>query len=263
MQFYTLAIWGRIFPLWHSPGHHGIGLQNHVIFKPVLDELSLNPKYTAHLYIFQNGLCLPGFQESCYPDRIGIVRHIELNNPGIALGQFLMLNGKDLSLYNDGTHVQVQIFHGRGISPERLSVEGVTVLNLRGLLLGLVALGHGNRGQGFLPDFLHGLAQLLVRKLMSRLHADGHIRCKPGFECRYNGRNLLFDSGFSVGYQGDGQFISVPRPFGPGQGASCHRVLFHKQAPKLLRLHLGKLLGRMGDHDMEFIQPVEFQQFFF
>ena len=174
-----------------------------------------------------------------------------------------MLNGKDPALHDDGAHIQGQVLHSGCVAAEGLSVEGIAVLGLGSLLLGLVALDHGDGGQRLLTDLLHGIAELPVRKFVARLHTDGHIRGKPCFQRRCNGGDLLFHPRLPVGNQRNSQFIAAPCPFGSGKGTPGHGILLHEQASQLLRLHLGQLLGRMGEHNMEPVEAVELQQFFF
>ena len=70
VQFHPLFPGGEILPLGEAARHHGIGLEHHVVFKSVFNQLSLHPQDGANLHTFNNGLCLLGFQEAADPDGI-------------------------------------------------------------------------------------------------------------------------------------------------------------------------------------------------
>ena len=130
MQLHPLFPGGGILPLGHGTGHDGVGLEHHIVFKPVLDELALHPQDGAHLHGIEDGLSLFGLQEPGDPDGICVIRHIELDHEGIALGQLLVIHRKDLALDDDGAHIHGHLVHGNGLAPEGFSVNHRTVLLL-------------------------------------------------------------------------------------------------------------------------------------
>ena len=257
MQLHTLAHRGGILPLGHGAGHHGIGLQHHVVFKPVLHQLTLDPQNAANGYVIDDGLCFLGFQEPADANGIGVVGHIELDHPGVALGQLLVLHRKHPALHDDGAHIQVQVLHGGWVSPEGLAVKG---LRIRGLLF-LLGDKTGLGGRGLLEllpaDFFHGIHQCLTGQLSARLHLNGHRHRKPGLQRFLHGGNQLFDGIPAVGRQADGELCSLPAPFCPGKGAPGHGVPFHKQEHQLLGLDFCQLRFRMGDGNLQPSQTVK------
>ena len=262
MELYPLAVGRRILPLGQNAGHHGIGLEDHIVFKPVLDQFALNPKDAAELHIIQNGLGLLGLQEAGDTDGIGVVRHVELHYPGIALGQLLVLNGKNLALHDDGTHIQIQVLHGHSRTAEGLSVEGIAVLGLPLLLLRLFCTGCGGCAQGLLPELFHDPGQFRSGQVVVGLYGNGDFRSEPLLQRPDNSRNLGLYPSFAVGNQADCQVSSIPRPLSPGQGGPGHGVEVNEQIPQLLGLDFGKLCGRVGQGNFQIPQTVQGENVF-
>ena len=105
MQLHPLFSRGGVLPLGHGAGLHGVGLENHFVFKPIFDQLALHPQDGTNLNVFQNGLGLSGLHKAADTDGVGVVRHVEFHHVGVALFQLLVVNGEDLALHDDGSHV--------------------------------------------------------------------------------------------------------------------------------------------------------------
>ena len=258
VQLHPLALRGQILPLGQAAGHDGVGLEHHVVFKPILDQLALHPQHRADLDVFDDGLGLPGLQEAADPDGIGVVRHVELHNIGIALGQLLVIHGEYLALQDDGAHVHGHILHGDGVAPEGLAVEGAAVL----LLLtggggGLPGLGGGIAFDLRLTHGLHGVQQGLALQGRVCLHGDGHRGGEALPQGLLHRRDQLLNGRLAVGPQPHRQVIPLPVPFGPGQGAAGHGVAADKQQHQLLRLDFLQLGLRVGQGDLQPCQAVQ------
>ena len=260
VQLHPLLPGSQILPLGHAPRHHGIGLEHHVIFKPILNQLALNPKHRAHLDIFQNGLCLPGFQEPADPDGAGVVGHVEFHHIGVALGQLLVVDGEHLALQDDGAHIHGHILHGNGISTEGLAIEGGALLG-GGLGSGglFPGLGHGVGLDDGLAHRVHGIKQGLAFQIAASLHMDFHRNGEALPEVLLHLGNQLFDGGLAVGPEHDGELLPFPGPFCPGQGAPGHGVAADEEHHQLLRLDFLKLGSRVGHHDLHPGQAIERQ----
>ena len=68
VQLHTLFALGCIFAFSHSAGHHGEGLENHLIIKLIDHQLTLHTQHAAQLHIFQNGLGLICLHEAVDAD---------------------------------------------------------------------------------------------------------------------------------------------------------------------------------------------------
>ena len=258
VQFHPLFPGGEILPLGEAARHHGIGLEHHVVFKSVFNQLSLHPQDGANLHIFNNRLCLLGFQESTDPDGIGIVRHIELHHISIALGQLLMVNGKDPALHDDGAHVHGHILHGHAGAPEWLSIESGTVRRLhpggRCLLSGLhqrvtfnLPLLHG----------LNGIEQSLALQRAACLHGDGHRGGKSLPQGLLHLGNQRLYGILAIGTKLDGQLFPLPFPGSTGQRSTGDGVAVDKEHHQLLGLDFMQLGCRVGDGDADISKAVQ------
>ena len=251
MQLHPLLPGGRILPFRHGAGTHGVGFQYHFILETILDQLSLYPKYAAHLYMIQNGLCLPGLHEFGDPDGVGVVGNIELGHPCVALFQFFMVNGKDAPLHDNGTHIQVQLPHGNRISFERLSIEGVAGNGL-GLLTLFRLCRHGGKGfQHCAPHGLHGVKQRLPGQIPAGLDLNRHRACKFLPKSGLHLGNQSLQGLLSVGAKLNIKLGFLPCPLCPRQGSPCHGVPAHKEPHQLLRFHAVKLGFRMGRRNFQ------------
>ena len=144
MQLHPLFPGGGVLPLGHGAGLHGVGLEHHFVFKPILNQLALHPQDGTDLNVFQNGFGLSGLHKAADADGVGVVRHVEFHHVGVALFQLLVVNGEDLALHDDGSHVQTEILHGDGRTLEGLAVEAFA--GGGGLVL-LPGLGGGSGGE--------------------------------------------------------------------------------------------------------------------
>ena len=128
MQLYALPALCGILPLGHSARHNCRRLQYRFIIELIDGQFALHLQHRACLYIFKNRLCLAAFQKAVDTDRAGIISHIEADDPGIALFQFLMLNSKDSAFYHHTAHIQIQFRHGNCRSLKRATEERLTGL---------------------------------------------------------------------------------------------------------------------------------------
>ena len=256
VQLHPLFARRRILPLGHGARHHGVGLENHLIFKAVLNQSALDAEDRPHFHIFQYGLCLVGVHKAADADGIGVVRNVKFDDPGVALFEFFVVHLEDLALYNDGTQVQAQVLHGYGISPEGLSVEGV--LRLGFLWLGLCLTGRCGHGlhYGGAHGF-HGFKQRFSLQRLPGLHSNGYRHRKLLPELPFHGWNVLHQGLFAVCSQENGDVFSVSLPFGPCQGSSCHGVAADKEVHKLLIGDFGKRRSRVGRFQLQTPQAVK------
>ena len=237
VQLHPLFPLRQVLPLGHGAGHHGIGLEDHVVFEPVLDELALDPEHGADFHIFNNGRGFLCFQEPADPDGAGVVRHVEFHHKCVALGQLLVVNGEDLALHDDGAHIHGHFLHGNAAAPEGLPVEGSALLLGRfgggGLLLCL------HRRVGFHGTLAHGgdgVKKRLAFQILSRLHGDGHRGGEPLPQIFLDLGNQLLNGGLAIRSETNGELVPLPVPFGPGQGPPGHGIAADKEHHQLLRL---------------------------
>ena len=247
-----------ILPLGHGAGLHGEGLQHHFIFKPILNGSPLNLKYGAHLDIFQNGLGLPCLHELADPDGVGIVRHVELDDPGIALFQLLVIHLKHSALYNHRPHIQIQILHGDRVSPEGLSIERIS--GSRRCALGsllFLCCRSGRQCADHLPtDGFHGIKESLSFQSLSGMNFHSHRDCKLFTQCFLHSRHQFLQFLFPVGLQSDVQGCSLPLPCGACQRPTGHGIPADKQLHQRIRVHLRQLIRREGSCQFQTAQAV-------
>ena len=74
----------------------------------------------------QNGLCFPLFHKAADTHRSGIIRNVEFDHIGIALGKFLVLDKEDFALYCHKTHIQLHILHRHSRMLEGLAINGLS-----------------------------------------------------------------------------------------------------------------------------------------
>ena len=259
VQLHPFLPRGGIPALGHGTGLHGEGLQHHFIFKPILNGTALNLKHRSHLDIFQNGLCLSCLHELADPDGVGVVRHVELDDPGIALFQLLVIHLKHSALYDHRPHIQAQILHGYGIPPEGLSIEGISGSRRSALcaLLFLCRLFCRQRSDHLSPDGLHGIKESLSFQCLSGVDFNGHRDCKLLPECRLYRGHQLFQLLFAVGLQADVQSGIRPLPAGTCQCSPGHGVPTDKQLHQGIRIHVRQLIRREGGSQFQTPQTVD------
>ena len=259
VQLHPFALRSGILPLLHGPGHHGVGLEHHFIFKPVFNQLALNLQNRADFYIVQNRLGLSRFQEAADSDGVGVVGHVKFDHPSVALFQLLVVYIEYPALYNHRTHIQTQVLHGNRAAFKGFSVEGIT--GCLGFGLGsLFCLGGCNRGQGLnhgIPHGGHGIKQCFAFQGFPRFDLNGHRRSKPFPQDSLHLGNQLLQLLFSVGHQVNGQLRFFPFPLGPGQAAPGHGIAADKKLHQLLRLDFVQLIFRMGGRQIYPAQAVQ------
>ncbi len=236
VQLHPLFAHGQILPLGHGAGGHGKGLHDHFVFKPVLHEPSLYTKDAANLHILQNGLRLPRFHKAADADGVGIVGHVKLDDPGIALFQLLVVHIEDQALHDDGAHVHGHLVHGNRIALEGLAVEGIGGSGSLGFCLLLFRNG-GSRLDHGTPHGFHGFKEGLALQGLTRFDGDGHGSCKPLAQHILHRRKQFFQFLFAVGTELYRQSGILPFPFGTCQGTTAHGIAADKEVHQLLRFN--------------------------
>ena len=258
VQLHPLHTHRRVLPFGQAAGLHGVGLQHHFVFKPILDELSLHPQNRADIHIFQDRFCLVCLHKAADTDGIGIVGHVEFYNKRVALFQFLVVDVEYLSLHDHRAHVHGQILHGHGSSLEGLAVEGLAGGGGDGSLF--LPFGRGSSGQilhHLAPHGFHGIKQGFSLQRRAGFDGNGYGHGKPLPKNLLHGRHLLHEGVFPIGCQMDGQVLLFPFPFGPGQGAPGHGIPLNEQVHQLLWLDFCQLRSRMGRIQGHAPQPIE------
>ena len=240
VKLHPLFPLGGILPLGHGTGHHRVGIQHHLVVKLADDQFSLYPQHRAHPHRLQQGLCLIALQKAVDPDGVGVVRHVEIDDPGIALFQLLVIHREDPALYDDTAHVQIQFPHGHGIALEGLAEDRLRVLGRRGLLL---HRRHSRRAaDDVAPDLLHGIKQRLSFQLATCLKPELRGGTAAPYDPLPDCPGAFLQILFPVGTQRNSQRVPLPFPCGAGKGASVHGILLHEQIHQLPELHPVKLL---------------------
>ena len=129
-------------------GLHGQRLEHDVIFKPAEADEALHAQPLAGLLDgVDEWLGLIGLHKAVHADGAGVVRHIEIHDPCIALLEFLVVHGEHAALDNDAADVAVlrQLAHGRDVPVERLAIDR---LRRCGRLRVLSALRLSRRSRG-------------------------------------------------------------------------------------------------------------------
>ncbi len=250
VQLHPLGPHRLVLPLGQGARLHGVGLEHHLILKPILNESALNPEHRANGHIFQNGLGFIRLHEAADAHRVGVVRHVEFHHIGIAFFQFLVLHVEDPTLHDHRAHIHGQILHGHGRPPEGLAIEGLA-LGL-GLFLPLFRVGHGGGhfADGLLPEGLHGIHEGLALQLTAGLNGNGDRGGEPLPEVLLDGGDMLQKGRLAVGHQANGQLLPFPLPLGPGERPPGHGIVLHEQVPKLLRLNPLQFRSRVGSRQV-------------
>ena len=256
MELHPLFSGGDILAFWHRAWLNGIGPENHFVFKAVLRQLSLNPQNRTHLNMLQNGFCLLGLHKPADTNGAGVVRHIELYHPGVALGQLLVIYGKYFALYDDRSHIHGQFLHRNRCPTERLSVDGFRVLGLGLVLLRFRWSLRGQADHHPVPHGVQGIIKRLPLQGRTRLHLNGHLHAETGKEALLHLGNQFFQGLLSVGRKLNGKTRPLPVPPGTGKRPPGHGVETDKISHQFLRLTFRKLCGRMGHCEFHFRKSV-------
>ena len=88
-----------------------------------------------------------------------MIGHIKIDDPGVALFQFLMLNAEHFALYDHRAHIQIQFLHGNRISLKGSSENGRIVFCL--FFLFLHDGRFGKIGQNAFPHLFHRVKKRL------------------------------------------------------------------------------------------------------
>ena len=165
------------------------------------------------------------------PDGTGVIGDIEADHPGVALFQFLVVDGKDLALHDDAEHIQGQILHGRHFAPERFAVNDIGGhIQRRGaavLLLALVLVrrrGQFQFGHSLRPEAGRFREQVRVIGQTAPLHVNLYVPAEPVLEIADGGGQMGQEVVFTVGPQMDRQLVPLQRPVGSGQGGGRHGI---------------------------------------
>ncbi len=129
-------------------GLHGQRLEHDVVFKPAEADEALHTQPLAGLLDgVDEWLGLIGLHKAVHADGAGVVRHIEIHDPRIALLELLVVHGEHAALDDDAADVAVlrQLAHGRDVPVERLAIDR---LRRCGRLRVLSALRLSRRSRG-------------------------------------------------------------------------------------------------------------------
>ena len=261
VQLHPLEALGGVLALGHGAWGYAVGPQDGLVVELVHVHLALDPEHGAHGNIVQDRLGLVGLHELADTDGVGVVGHVEIDDPGVALFQLLVVHGEDPALHDDEAHVEAQVLHGHGIPLEGLAVEGIALLlrggaanRGRGLLvreLGLGALGHHLHAH-----LLHGIKEGLSLQLATRLDGDLHILAAELLQGSPHGGDGVLQHFPTVGPELDGQAQALPLPDGTRQGAHAHGILPDEEGGEIRGLHLVQASGGKGPPDVQSLQTV-------
>ena len=256
VQLHPLFSRRQVLAFGQGAGSDGIGPEHHFVFKTVLRQLSLNPQNSTHLDMLQNGLCFLGLHKPADANGAGVVRHVELDHPGVPLGQLLMVHSKDFSFYDHRTHIQGQLLHGNRRPPEGFSVDGIRVL---GLGLGALRFRRGLGGQLLhhpVPHGVQGIKEGLPLQAGPRFHLNRNFHTEARKKALPHLWNQLFQGIFAVGGKPNGQIRSLPAPPGTRKRPPGHGIQADKKAHQFLRLTFCKLRCWMGHCQFHLAQGV-------
>ena len=169
-----------------------------------------------------------------------MIGHIEADHPRLRLGQFLVVDGKDLSLHTDLEHIHVELPHWGGLLKKRLSKYHPLgrALRLRGI--GLNG-GRSKRGRNMLlclvPDTLRFSKKFLGGKLAAcvELNMNG---CAEAFrEPLLNPRQVGLQIGDPVCTQMNMKCTSLCLTAAARQHGRSRRIQTGQQAGHILNVH--------------------------
>ena len=228
MQLHPLFANGGILALGHGSGGHGKGLHDHFVFEPILHQTALDTKDAANFYILKNGLGFPCFHKAADPDGVGIVGHVELNDPGIPLFQLLVVHIEDQALHDDGAHIHGHLAHGNRIALERFAVESIRLL----------LFGHGgSRLDHGSPHGFHVFKESLALQGLACFHSNGDRSSKPLAQNILNSGDQLFQFFFAVGPELYRQRRIFPFPPGTRQSTPGHGITADEKIHQFLGLN--------------------------
>ena len=260
MQLHTLRSFCGVLPLRQRAGHHGEGLEHHLIVVAVQFQTALHLQHSTQFHVLQNGLGFVCFQEAVDPHGTGIVGDIEADDPGIPLFQLLVVNGKHTALHHNAAHIQLQLPQGRGIALEGLAEEGLALYRGSSLFL----LGSFGRNRQSLNSRrthgIHGIKQSLSFQRLACFYMDGHRRSKALPPVRLHIGNDLLNEILTVGRQLHGQIHSVPFPGSPGKGSPGHGISADEKLHQLRRFHFLQLRFRVCSFQIQLSQAVQTAQ---
>ena len=257
VQFHPLFALCQVLPLFHGARHHRHRLQDHLIIEFIHDQSTLDFQHRADFHAVQNRLGLIVFHKAIDAHGAVIISQIKVNDPGIALFQFLVLHIEHLALDNHNTHIQIQVLHGHALALERLAHNGLTLLRL-GLALGFVLDCSSWKLRKHLPThLLHSLEEGLPFQDLSLVDPDIHSSGKPLPQPAADLRGALLQNRLAVCLQMDVQSIPLPLPPCARQRAAAHGITGDKQAHQFLRLHFCQLVCRVGGYQLQFPQSID------
>ena len=148
----------------------------------------------------QNRLSFLIFQESADANGGSIISHIKINDPGVALLQFLVLNCKDAAFHNDNAHVQTHVLHGNYFSLERFAING-TVIHGSRFLLGCSRTIAGKAGNHRRAHGIHGLKERFTLQVLTCLDFHIHLHTELRKQAAADCRDTLQQHILAIGHQ--------------------------------------------------------------
>ena len=236
MQLHPLLAFLEVLTFGHLAGHNGKGFQYRLVGIVIHQELALDFQHRTVFHALQNRLRLFILQETADSDRGCIIGHIKIDDPGIALFQFLMLYRKNAAFYDNDAHIQAHILHGDSFSLKGFAVNG-TVIHRRSLFFRRTAAVCGQAGNHRGTHGVHGFKQGFTLQILSGLDNNIHLYTKLLLKLPAYRRNALPDHILTVGHKVDMQGVIFPNPFGTCKAASEHRVLRDKQLHQIVRFY--------------------------
>ena len=243
VQLHTLHALCRIFPLGQLTGHNGKGLQDSLIRVVIYQQFSLNFQHTAVFHTLQNRSSFFIFQKSADTDRGSVIGHVKIDDPGIALFQFLMLHRKDTALHDDNTHIQTHILHGHSLSLKGLTING-TGLHRRCFLFGHFP-GFRQTGDYIGTHSFHSVKKGFALQIPACPNLNLHRDAKLGLQSAAHSTHTLQKRVLAVGRQVNAQRIVLPCPFGSRKAAAGHGVLRNKKLHQIVGFHTLQLVCRI------------------
>ncbi len=239
-------------------GLHGIGAQNGLVIVLVHVHFALNFQNGSGLDVFQHALGLVGLHETIDPDRAGMVGHVKIDNPCVALFQLLVVNGENLPLHNDTAHIKRQLPHGNRDSAYGFSVESGAFLFGRSAAGCAGGGGYGGRLlQNRVAQPIHGFEKGGAFQRCAGGDGDLNLRLKPLSQAAADGGNGITHGLHPICRQMDGKVLTLPAPAGTGQCASIHGIFRHEKIQQLCRFNAVQLLRRMDGDDSHGFQLIQ------
>ena len=242
MQMQLHALFGRgIAALGRGDLADGVRLHHHFVVIAVKGHLALDRHpHSGGFDLFQNGLCLVRLHELVHAHRAGVVRHIKAHHPRAALFQLPVVDRKDLALHAHAVHIEVQVFHRRGLGAEGSAED--PVLRHGGGRLCRALLGGGDHRRVFhrlAADTLRFGKQLLCRALAVRVDLDRHIHAEALLDKPLDLRNVLQQLRTPVGGQMHVNTLARDLPPRPGKARRRRGIRLREcavQRPRRQRL---------------------------